>query len=89
MKLKALTMLMAAGMASAAFGQSYLRIPLKTSPNIRHADALETDWAGVLAPARCSFVFGNPPFIGQSFQSPFQRDQMAKIINAPNGPCEL
>jgi hypothetical protein len=35
---------------SAAFGQSYLRIPLTTSPNIREADALEIDWAEVLPP---------------------------------------
>jgi len=70
---------------SAAFGQSYLRIPLKTSPNIRHADALEVDWADVLPPRICSFVFGNPPFSGQSFQSPFQREQMARVIDAING----
>src|SRR5262249_30856871 len=35
---------------SAAFGKSYLRIPLKKSPNIRHGDALEIDWAEVLPP---------------------------------------
>ena len=53
---------------SAAFGQSYLRIPLNTSPNIRHADALEIDWADVLSPEKCSFVFGNPPFSGQGLE---------------------
>ena len=70
---------------SAAFGESYLRIPLKTSPNVRHGDALEIDWADVLAPDKCSYVFGNPPFIGQSFQSPEQRLQMARIIGADSG----
>ena len=64
---------------SAAFGQSYLRIPLKTSPNIRHADALETDWNDVLAPEKCSYVFGNPPFIGAKFQSEKQRAQVTRI----------
>ena len=47
---------------SLAFGQSYVRIPLEGSPPIRNADALEVDWADVLPPEDCSFVFGNPPF---------------------------
>jgi hypothetical protein len=64
---------------SAAFGKSYLRIPLTTSPNIRHADALEIDWAAVLPPEKCSYVFGNPPFIGAKFQSEKQRAQVIRI----------
>ena len=35
---------------SLAFGQAYARIPLQTSPHIVHGDALEIDWAGLLAP---------------------------------------
>lgn len=69
---------------SAEFGQSYLRIPLKASPNILHADALEADWSKLLAPARCSYILGNPPFIGQSYQTPAQREQMRKIVAASN-----
>ena len=35
---------------------------------------------------RCvSFVLGNPPFNGQSFQTPAQRAQIAKVIDAING----
>ena len=49
---------------SLAFGQVYVRIPLKTSPHIVHGDALENDWAEILPPEDCSFVFGNPPFVG-------------------------
>lgn len=64
---------------SAEFGQSYLRIPLKTSPNIVHADALETDWAAVLPPERCSFILGNPPFVGAKVQSEAQRAQVIRI----------
>lgn len=70
---------------SAAFGESYLRIPLQASPNVRHGDALEIDWADVLPPEKCSYVFGNPPFIGQSFQTPAQRSQMARVIAADSG----
>ncbi len=49
---------------SLEFGQTYTRIPLTTSPHILCDDALETDWAELLPPAECSFVFGNPPFGG-------------------------
>ncbi|MGC2221849.1 MAG: DNA methyltransferase [Methylocella sp.] len=69
---------------SAAFGESFVRIPLKTSPNIRHADALETDWTNVLAPEKCSYILGNPPYGGQSYQSAQQRDQMRRVIGAKN-----
>ncbi len=64
---------------SLAFGKSYVRIPLKVSPNIRHADALEIDWKSVLSPTKCSYVFGNPPFIGAKIQSPEQREQVRRI----------
>ena len=64
---------------SLAFGQSYVRIPLEGSPPIRNADALEVDWADVLPPEDCFFVFGNPPFGGAKFQSDEQRAQVRRI----------
>ena len=67
------------------FGQTYTRIPLAKSPHIRHGDALEIDWGEVLPLAECSYVLGNPPFVGQSYQSPTQRRQMAAVINSPSG----
>ena len=69
---------------SLEFGETYVRIPLKESPHIRHGDALETDWTELLSPEDCSFVFGNPPFIGQSYQSKHQRQQM-RILLDPKG----
>ena len=70
---------------SLEFGQTFIRIPLKKSPHIKHADALETDWNSLLPAAQCSYVLGNPPFIGQSYQSPVQRLQMAKVIGHKSG----
>ena len=64
---------------SLEFGQSYARIPLKQSPHIRCADALETDWEDLLPAEDCSYVFGNPPFGGAKFQSPEQRAQVRRI----------
>ena len=54
---------------SLEFGETYVRIPLKTSPHIVHGDALEMDWGDVLPPEDCSYVLGNPPFGGAKFQS--------------------
>ena len=64
---------------SLEFGQSYARIPLKQSPHIRCADALEMDWEDLLPAEDCSFVFGNPPFGGAKFQSAEQRAQVRRI----------
>ncbi len=64
---------------SLEFGRTYARIPIEKSPNVRNADALETDWAEVLPPEECSYVFGNPPFGGSKYQSPEQRAQVRRI----------
>ena len=64
---------------SLEFGQTYARIPIQKSPRIEHADALEIDWADVLPPSECSYVFGNPPFGGSKFQSTGQRTQVRRI----------
>ena len=66
---------------SLSFGQPYVRIPLKKSATIRHADALETNWAELLPPESCSFIFGNPPFSGAKTQTDAQRAQVKRIAN--------
>jgi hypothetical protein len=66
---------------SVEFGENYARIPLKKSPHILHADALETDWSQLLAPKDCSYILGNPPFAGSKYQSDFQRAQVRRIAN--------
>ena len=64
---------------SLEFGQIYARIPLEKSPHIRHGDALEFDWAELLPPRECSYVLGNPPFVGAKNQSTQQREQVRRI----------
>ena len=64
---------------SLAFGESYARIPLEGSPHILNADALEMDWEDLLPPQECSYIFGNPPFVGAKFQSNKQRGQVHRI----------
>ena len=62
-----------------AFGLVFARIPLEKSPHIVHGDALETDWVDLLPPRDCSFVFGNPPFVGAKYQTTEQRAQVRRI----------
>lgn len=63
---------------SEAFGQFYRRIPLRKSPHIHVANALRKDWREVLPAEQCSYILGNPPFVGHHYQSAEQKaDQQA------------
>lgn len=65
--------------ASLEFGAPFLRIPLRKSPAIKHGDALEIDWQDLIPVEKCSYIIGNPPFIGAKYQSEFQRAQVRRI----------
>lgn len=64
---------------SLAFGQNFARIPLEKAANIVHGDALEVEWEDVLPAETCSYVFGNPPFIGHQWRTKTQQSQMHKV----------
>ena len=66
---------------SLEFGQTFVRIPLEKSPHIVHGDALEAEWSEVLPAGNCSFVFGNPPFVGAKYQTAEQRAQVRGIAS--------
>ena len=70
---------------SEAFGLYFARIPLKSTPTIRHANALRLDWNEVLPAERCSYVLGNPPFSGKQYQTPEQKADVAPIYQAIGG----
>ncbi|MEN5170367.1 DNA methyltransferase [Brevundimonas pondensis] len=65
---------------SQEFGQVFARIPLKAAPHIVHGDALEIDWAAVLPPEQCSYVLGNPPFIGFVMRGKNQQGQAGALM---------
>lgn len=54
-------------------------LPLKTYTNIHEDNALRTDWQEILPANQCSFVMGNPPFVGYSNQSKEQKADMLSI----------
>jgi len=58
---------------SEEFGAYFARIPLKHAATIVHGNALQTDWSEVLPPEVCSYVLGNPPFVGAKFMHDEQR----------------
>ncbi len=67
---------------SEAFGQYFVRLPLKKSPTIVCGNALRLDWKEILPPEKCSYILGNPPFVGQSFQTKEQKaDQHIVLAN--------
>lgn len=66
---------------SLEFGLVYARIPLVTAPHIHHADALEVDWNTILPATLCSYVYGNPPFIGFVMRGIHQQDQASSLMN--------
>ncbi|MDZ4098074.1 MAG: DNA methyltransferase, partial [Methylophilaceae bacterium] len=70
---------------SEEFGQYFSRIPLKATPHIVNGNALRLDWAEVLPPERCSYVLGNPPFLGKKEQSIAQKSDMASVMGSVNG----
>ncbi|MGD9887897.1 MAG: class I SAM-dependent DNA methyltransferase [Halothiobacillaceae bacterium] len=65
---------------SEAFGQYFVRLPLKKAPNIVHGNALRLDWHDVVAPEKLSYIVGNPPFIGAKFLNDAQRSEMTGIF---------
>jgi hypothetical protein len=70
---------------SIAFTQRYIRIPLRKSPHIHVANALRMDWKQVLPPEKCSYILGNPPFVGKKEQKPEQKGDMDVIWNGVKG----
>ena len=64
---------------SEVFGQYFVRLPLTKSPTIVCGNALQLDWKEVLPPERCSYILGNPPFVGKQFATAEQKADMTAV----------
>jgi hypothetical protein len=66
---------------SEAFGQYFVRLPLRASPQIVCGNALRLDWKEVLPPTKCSFILGNPPFVGAKLLNDAQRADLEVVAS--------
>lgn len=66
---------------SEAFGQYFVRLPLKKSPTIVNGNALRLDWKKILPSDQCSYVLGNPPFVGHHLQTNEQKTDQRFVLN--------
>ena len=65
---------------AAAVGQAPERLPITITAHIHHANALQVDWEELFpAPSGSTYVFGNPPFIGQYTKTSEQTADMRRV----------
>ncbi|MEY4768570.1 MAG: putative adenine-specific methylase [Pseudomonadota bacterium] len=66
-------------------GLYYTRIPLLKKANIVCANALRIDWESIINPKACHFIMGNPPFVGYSYQTKTQKEDLHLVFQNING----
>lgn len=71
------------------FGQYFARLPLKKSPTIVCGNALQLDWKTVLPPEKCSYILGNPPFVGKKARDTEQQADMDIVFSGVHGAGTL
>ena len=70
---------------SEGFGQHCAWLPLRKSPRIVRGNALRLDWARILPPDRCSYILGNPPFVGKKERTAEQKADMDELFAGVKG----
>lgn len=60
-------------------------LPLKTYVNITEGNALRLDWNEVIPATGLSYIMGNPPFVGYSYQSESQKKDIENVYVDENG----
>jgi type I restriction-modification system DNA methylase subunit len=60
--------------------QAFEFLPLKSNGNIIEGNALRIDWDEILPVMECSYVIGNPPFLGYSNLNADQNEDRALIF---------
>ena len=54
-------------------------LPLKSNDNIHEGNALRMDWNDLLPAEQCSYIIGNPPFVGQKQRSAEQKRDIMDV----------
>jgi hypothetical protein len=71
--------------AAERFGTTRPTVPLIDSPTIACGNSLRLDWRDVLPPTECSYLLGNPPFVGKQFQTVEQKTDLEIVFNGMKG----
>ena len=66
----------------------YQALPLTDYGNIRQGNALRIDWNEVVPAEKCSFICGNPPFIGYSNLNDAQKEDRLSIFGKNGGTLD-
>ncbi|WP_276132255.1 class I SAM-dependent DNA methyltransferase [Polluticoccus soli] len=68
---------------SEAFGEYFVRLPLRKSATIAHGNALRIDWQSLIKEEGVyyNYILGNPPFVGKHLQNAVQKDDMELIFS--------
>jgi hypothetical protein len=56
-------------------------LPLKSYANIVQGNALRMEWERVISKENLSFIMGNPPFVGYTYQSVMQKDDLSRATS--------
>ena len=67
------------------FGEAPDRLPIMNAVNITVGNALRVDWESVLPSSECSYIVGNPPFIGMSMMSKEQQEDNRVVFSSHGG----
>ncbi|MGN6608665.1 MAG: DNA methyltransferase [Jatrophihabitans sp.] len=70
---------------SAEFGEYYARFPITDTAHIHIGNALRVDWNDVLPATRCTYLLGNPPFVGKQHRTADQRTDMDLVFAGRSG----
>ena len=65
-------------------------LPLKSNENIILGNALRMDWNDVLPAGECSYIIGNPPFLGSSIRTKAQTSDLEVVFGKEKkwGKCD-
>ncbi len=55
-------------------------LPLKSYANITEGNALRLDWESVVPKHELNYIMGNPPFVGQTFRSKEQAEEVKAVF---------
>lgn len=75
--------------AAQRFGTTRATVPLISTPHIACNNALVLNWNEVLPATECSYVLGNPPFIGKQNQKEEQKADVLRVFAGVKSASDL